>query len=47
MNLSKNKIDVADPYSMLRVNLNPLTLAFTGSDKSLEAPSEKPIFQTL
>jgi two-component system cell cycle sensor histidine kinase/response regulator CckA len=37
MNLTKNKIDVATPYSLLRVNLNPLTLAFTGNNKALEA----------
>ena len=44
MNLSQNKIDFAVPYSMLRVNLDPLTLAFTGSDKSLEAPFQNAYF---
>ena len=38
MNLAQNKIDVAIPYSRLRVTLNPLTLAFTGDQRVLEAP---------
>lgn len=38
MNLTLEKVDVAIPYSMLRVSLNPLTLAFTGNHQSLEQP---------
>lgn len=33
-----DKVDVAVPYSMLRANLNPITLAFTGTHRSLERP---------
>jgi two-component system, cell cycle sensor histidine kinase and response regulator CckA len=44
MNLVQNKIDVAIPYSMLRVSLNPLTLVFSGSDKLLEAPFRRAYF---
>ena len=44
MNLTQDKVNVAIPYSMLRVNLNPLTLAFTGSHKSLEQPFQKAYF---
>jgi len=38
MNLTLEKVDVAIPYSMRRVNLHPLTLVFTGSHQSLEQP---------
>lgn len=36
MNLTPEKVDVAIPYSMLRVSLHPLTLVFTGSQQPLE-----------
>ncbi len=36
MNLTSQKVDVAIPYSMIRVSLHPLTLSFTGSQRSLE-----------
>ncbi len=36
MNLTPEKVDVAMPYSMLRISLNPLSLAFSGSHKYLE-----------
>ena len=38
MNRTQNSVDVAMPYSMLRVSLNPLTLTFTGNHKYLEQP---------
>ncbi|WP_372680866.1 ATP-binding protein [Desulfosarcina sp.] len=38
MNSTPEKNDVAIPYSMLRVNLHPLTLVFMGSQQSLEEP---------
>jgi two-component system cell cycle sensor histidine kinase/response regulator CckA len=38
MNLAHNKVGVSIPYSMLRISLNPLTLAFTGHDSALEKP---------
>ena len=38
MNLTKNKIDVTIPYSMLRVSLNPITLCFSGNFKAFEKP---------
>ena len=44
MNLTKNKIDVAIPYSMLRVSLNPVTLTFTGNHKYLEKPFREAYF---
>ncbi|MBC2713475.1 MAG: response regulator [Desulfosarcina sp.] len=44
MNPTQNKIDDAIPYSMLRVSLNPLTLAFAGSDKYLEQPFRRAYF---
>ena len=44
MNLAQNKIDVAIPYSMLGVRLNPLTLVFTGRDKALEKPFRRAYF---
>ena len=36
MNVAQNKLDVAIPFSRLRVSLNPLTLAFSGKHKALE-----------
>jgi two-component system cell cycle sensor histidine kinase/response regulator CckA len=44
MNLTKNKIDVAIPYSMLRVSLNPITLSFSGNHKALEKPFREAYF---
>ncbi|MGA6926645.1 MAG: hypothetical protein WBY88_13230, partial [Desulfosarcina sp.] len=44
MNRTQTKTDVAIPYSMLRVSLNPLTLVFSGSDKSLERPFRQAYF---
>ncbi|BBO67377.1 hypothetical protein DSCA_13070 [Desulfosarcina alkanivorans] len=44
MNLAKNKIDVAIPYSMIQVSLNPLTLDFTGRDQTLEKPFRRAYF---
>jgi signal transduction histidine kinase/ActR/RegA family two-component response regulator len=41
MKLTREKVDVATPYSLLRVSLHPLTLAFTGSFQSLEHPFKK------
>lgn len=38
MNFTQNKADVAIPYRRLRVSLNPITLGFTGTFKSLEKP---------
>ena len=38
MNLPLEEVDVAIPYSMLRIRLHPVTLAFTGSFQSLEKP---------
>ena len=44
MNLTLEKVDVAIPYSMLRVSLHPLTLSFTGSHQSLEQTFKKAYF---
>lgn len=44
MNLTMEKVDVAIPYSMLRVSLHPLTLAFTGGHQSLEPLFKKAYF---
>lgn len=44
MNIAQNQTDVAIPYSLLRVSLNPITLVFTGSDKSLEQPFRQAFF---
>ena len=44
MNLKKKKIDVAIPYSMLRVSLNPITLCFSGTYKTLEKPFREAYF---
>ncbi|WP_319525877.1 ATP-binding protein [uncultured Desulfosarcina sp.] len=44
MNDNPNEVSVAIPYSRLRVSLNPLTLAFTGSHKSLEQPFREAYF---
>jgi signal transduction histidine kinase/ActR/RegA family two-component response regulator len=44
MNKSQEHVNVAIPYSMLRVNLNPLTLAFTGDQQDLEQPFKKAYF---
>ncbi|BBO93024.1 ATP-binding protein [Desulfosarcina ovata] len=38
MNFTQNKVDVAIPYSRLRVSLNPVTLVFTGDHQPLEKP---------
>lgn len=44
MNLLQEKVNVAIPYSLLRVELNPLTLAFTGNQAALEQPFLKVYF---
>ncbi len=44
MNLTKNKIDIAIPYSMLRVSLNPVTLRFSGNHRALEQPFREAYF---
>ena len=38
MNLTHDRVNVAIPYSMLRISLHPLSLAFTGVHKTLEQP---------
>ncbi len=44
MTPTKNKADVAIPYSLLRVHLNPFTLGFSGNDKPLEKPFQDTFF---
>lgn len=44
MTLTKNKIDVAIPYSLLRVSLHPVTLSFSGNHKPLEKPFREAYF---
>ena len=44
MNNTPNEVSVAIPYSRLRVSLNPLTLAFSGSHASLEQPFQEAYF---
>ena len=44
MNLKKKKIDVAIPYSRLRVSLNPITLCFSGTYRTLEKPFREAYF---
>jgi two-component system cell cycle sensor histidine kinase/response regulator CckA len=44
MNDNPNEVSVAIRYSRLRVSLNPLTLAFSGSHKSLEQPFREAYF---
>ncbi|MGD9310875.1 MAG: hypothetical protein PVG51_17160, partial [Desulfosarcina sp.] len=44
MNLTQDKVNVDIPYSLLRVNLNPLTLAFTGPHKLLEPSFQNAYF---
>ncbi|WP_319408955.1 ATP-binding protein [uncultured Desulfosarcina sp.] len=44
MNLTLEKVDVAISYSLIRVSLHPLTLAFTGSHQLLEPLFKKAYF---
>ena len=44
MSLTPNQMDDKIQYSRLRVRLNPLTLAFTGSNQFLEAPFRSDYF---
>jgi two-component system cell cycle sensor histidine kinase/response regulator CckA len=44
MNVTPQKVDVAIPYSMLRISLHPLTLSFTGSHRSLEPAFKQAYF---
>jgi hypothetical protein len=44
MNLTPKQMDDKIQYSRLRVRLNPLTLAFTGSSQFLETPFRSDYF---